>query len=977
MDTREPLRASNERGIAMITTLLVMMLVSALLIGFTALVVGDQRFRFIDRDRTQSFYAASAGLEKLTADLGNLFFIFVAPTASQISALTVTPPSIPGATFKKSDNTTGYQITSQNLGSTTISSGPYQGLYALITLYTMDVTARTPTGGETHLQRQTETVAIPVFQFGIFSDVDLSFFAGPNFNFGGRVHSNGNLFLAEGSGATLTLSDKVTAVKEVIRQRLQNGVSIDAQPHTGTVNVATAPNAYRALARTEGSVVDGVNSALNDPTWHNISLSTYNGYIRNGRTGAKALNLPLLTFGGVNNDLVRRPVKNENVDNVTLYGERFYTKASLRILLSDTVADITDLPGLDTAKQPILLDGNWNAAAPNNGIAYGPINASHPPIATSPGPQTATTSGATAAGATSIGVVNIPAFYQTPSLTINGMNVPCTKATATSFRGCTTTASIPANANFAVTAAVTSGAGTITASTTTANTSTIAAGTNKTIQVVSTASFFPGFFWLSGTLVSCSGYDTTTAPPTFTTCTNVPAAASGSTITNYALSSAGTSQIGGYIKIELQDTANVWHDVTMEILNYGIGGPNLAGTACADPTPNAILRVQRLRDNGGSATCDYSGSINSNDYWPNTLFDAREALQRDCGTGANCTAAGNMVLDGVMHYLTLDVANLSKWFNGTAPFAAGTGTTALSNSGFTVYFSDRRNNRDANSKETGEYGFEDFVNPLSPTGTPNNTLDAGEDVNASGTLDIYGRMPSYNGVASSVPPGAAAPLDINARPTTQLTQGQSQVNRAVLFRRALKLINGGLGNIVKPGLTVVAENPVYIQGNWNMNANPPPANDNHAATSVIADAVTLLSNSWNDNTSFTAPYNPANRNRNTQTYYRVAIVSGKGMSFPQPNNTANDFGTDGGAHNFLRYLENGDQAVNYLGSIATFYYNRQAVGTYKCCTTVYGAPTRNYSFDIDFLDATKLPPLTPVFRDLNTIGFSQEIRPGR
>ena len=68
--------------------------------------------------------------------------------------------------------------------------------------------------------------------------------------------------------------------------------------------------------------------------------------------------------------------------------------------------------------------------------------------------------------------------------------------------------------------------------------------------------------------------------------------------------------------------------------------------------------------------------------------------------------------------------------------------------------------------------------------------------------------------------------------------------------------------------------------------------------------------------------------------------------------------------------------VNYIGSIATFYFNRQAVGTYKCCTTVYGAPTRNFAFDTDFLDPAKLPPLTPMFRDINALGFTQETRPG-
>ena len=69
--------------------------------------------------------------------------------------------------------------------------------------------------------------------------------------------------------------------------------------------------------------------------------------------------------------------------------------------------------------------------------------------------------------------------------------------------------------------------------------------------------------------------------------------------------------------------------------------------------------------------------------------------------------------------------------------------------------------------------------------------------------------------------------------------------------------------------------------------------------------------------------------------------------------------------------------MNYRGSMATFYYNRQAVGTYKCCTTVYGPPPRNYTFDIDFLNPALLPPNTPVFRDLNAVGFAQEMRPGQ
>ncbi len=161
-----------------------------------------------------------------------------------------------------------------------------------------------------------------------------------------------------------------------------------------------------------------------------------------------------------------------------------------------------------------------------------------------------------------------------------------------------------------------------------------------------------------------------------------------------------------------------------------------------------------------------------------------------------------------------------------------------------------------------------------------------------------------------------------------------------------------------------------MQGDWNSyDAGASDFNGTDAATSVIADSVTLLSNSWQDTNSYLFPYNMGWRLRYSQVWYRMAIIGGKGAAFPWINYTGapTDFGTDGGAHNFLRFLENGDQPVNYMGATATFFYSRQAVGTYKCCTTVYGAPTRNFSFDANFNTPALLPPNTPVFRDMNAI----------
>ncbi len=275
-------------------------------------------------------------------------------------------------------------------------------------------------------------------------------------------------------------------------------------------------------------------------------------------------------------------------------------------------------------------------------------------------------------------------------------------------------------------------------------------------------------------------------------------------------------------------------------------------------------------------------------------------------------------------------------------------------------------------------------------------FDAGEDMNGNGAQDIYGQDPRY--VSNIAPFGSAA------RPWTQLTWQQARANRPVFFRRALKLTHGARTQLPfngSQGLTVVSENPVYIEGNYNActpgnaagtctETGGPfgPTGNGHVSAAVIADAVTLLSSSWNDIGSFINPHslshttaNVANAQRNaTTTWYRVAIIAGKGIPFPRPTNNTGadhtDYGTDGGAHNFLRFIENwGGSALNYRGSIVSFFTSRQATGSYKCCDIVYGAPDRGYNFDVEFLSPPLLPPRTPMFRDINTLTFRQLLRP--
>jgi len=1038
-------RRNDEHGIALIAALMVMLLMSALMIGFTTIVMSDQRFRGIDKDRNRAYYAAQSGLEKLTVDLGNLFLTNVAPTNAQIAALANNPPAIANVTFSAAAPLKPYNaalLTCDNQGHTTcngtIQNGPYQGLIALKKVYGLDAIAKTVNGGEAHLTRKVESVAIPVFQFGTFSDVDLSLFAGATFSFGGRIHTNGNLFLAAQDNATTTMTDKVTAVGDVIRPRMQNGLAI-ANGFTGTIKAATAPNTYRAVQPAEGSLTDGVGSAPNN-NWSNISLTTYNGYIRNGGcppgagcpvpprgTGAKRLDLALVAVGGSNPDLVRRPPQAEDVNNPVLFGERMYSKVSVRILLSDTAADITNLPTV-TATAPVRLGdeiaggttADWSVNG-NQPAGYGPVDATHPPIARSPGVRTVTLSADTANNSpnqnVSVQAPFVPPYNSPNSLKFDMFTSPanlaanviyqtiaCKSVTATQFKTCSLPAGgAVANANAGYIIRANDGS---VINRTVALTAGTGGGVGVDYTVATTAPIAANTFWLqnSGTqtwnVVTCLGVNSNNVSGgpvlQWQNCSNVPLAKSnangGRGITTAQLVAQDTGTIGGFIKIEIQKNNRTWQDVTMEVLNWGFGAPNQEGQTCDDPSPNAILRIQRLRDNGG--TCHYSQvsnpapngvgvTTNSYDYWPQTIFDTREALLREPTMAAPAPAASNILFGGVMHYIALDVGNLKKWFARQAPYGASSGNLVLTdNGGYSVYFSDRRsNNRDVNGLETGEYGWEDIVNPADATGQPNNQLDAGEDVNGDGVLDTYGQFPNFQGVRNALPPGAVAPFDNPANITPLKTLGRSaaMTSRAYLFRRALKLINATAGNVPMPGFTVVSENPVYIHGDWNWNAAT-QVTDPHSETSVIADAVTLLSNAWTDANAFKNPYDATQRVRATN-WYRLAIIAGKPPAFPWPaaGNPNATFGTDGGAHNFLRYLETGAAPLttNYLGSIATFYYSRQATGTYKFgASAVYSAPNRNYNFDTDFLDPAKLPPLTPMFRDLNALGFTQEIRPG-
>jgi hypothetical protein len=914
-------------------------------------------------------------------------------------------------------------------------------------------------------------VAVPIFEFGIFSDSDLSFHAGANFNFGGRVHTNGNLFLAEDGGNTVNMNDHVTAAKGIIRDQLANGYTMGVYPSTSCqyssaycayVNVLTATNGCPAtltgaqtgncltLQLNQGSVEQGPGSTEN-PNWSALSLTTYNGFIQDGTTGAKVLNIAI-ALPGISAKpiaMIQRPPYTESPSSA-LGMARFYNEASLRILLSDTSADIMSLPGIDNTEYPYPLaelastngyptgSGNYtiqrNATIPatycpqNSNCTLPPGDACHPPLAESVGAAT-DSNYMTAAGTTLLGgyikiemnLASSPGTWKDVTEEILAQGISRDEASGTAMAAATTSGpssggSLAATTGYYYTVTATNAYGESVGTQTTKVTTT---SNNKTITLT----------WPAVT--GATGYNVyrTTTSGTYT--------GTGNGVINLVVGTAqGTSWVSPY-------------SPTATFTDSGaIALTSTSGPPSSPCTNNSIIHLEEAATGVNLTSSSASNLMNvltPTNFVPINMYDPREGEVRDVAGEVNGSGTYTASLNGIMNLVEVDVHNLQQWFAGkiaTSGVYAFNGPDAINNSGYILYTSDRRMNcndsqYDLEGKctsgfgETGGFGNEDIINEANANGAPNQTLDSGEDVNGNGVLDYYGTYAHPIAAPASVTPAgqtstwnslitSMADTSTGHPAFVRITGTQAQDNSVVIFRRALRLVNGTLGNLpplaaanpstgtacsggTAGGFSVASENPIYVQGDYNSSvANG--YNDAfplcHVPAAVMGDAVTLLSNNWTpgaqsgstsgDYSSFASPTwqtnktgcnSSVNARCATTTYYRMAVMAGKTIPFPAYSGTtallnwgAADTGSDGGIHNFLRYVEDwGNATLNYVGSLASFYISQQGTGIYKCCNTVYSPPTRNYSFDTDFQSITKLPPGSPRFTDVNALSYYQSV----
>src|ERR1700716_1299986 len=84
---------SNERGAALATELIVLPLLACISMTVLAVVTHEARIAGSDLQRTQTFYAAAAGMEKMTADFSSLYARTSRPTQAQFNAIADSYPT--------------------------------------------------------------------------------------------------------------------------------------------------------------------------------------------------------------------------------------------------------------------------------------------------------------------------------------------------------------------------------------------------------------------------------------------------------------------------------------------------------------------------------------------------------------------------------------------------------------------------------------------------------------------------------------------------------------------------------------------------------------------------------------------------------------------------------------------------------------------------------------------------------------------
>lgn len=261
----------NRRGFALESTIVVMVLLTVLIGAAVTASVMTQRTAGVDYRGSRVAYATEAGADNVMAQL-EVAMVDGIVTPAELAALT--PPVVPGFTYTAVSAVAGAAV------PRTITSGPYAGLIGLNQPIDITVEARDPLQNRARDIVTVNAQSIPLFQFGVFYEEDLEIHNGPQLDFMGWIHTNGNLYLTPNNGPT-NFHSLITTPDSIFEQRKASNAintNIFIDDASGVAHQLT----FDSRNPPPGGFVAG-------------SQATFNGRVMTGESGVTPLRLPLPT----------------------------------------------------------------------------------------------------------------------------------------------------------------------------------------------------------------------------------------------------------------------------------------------------------------------------------------------------------------------------------------------------------------------------------------------------------------------------------------------------------------------------------------------------------------------------------------------------------------------------------------------------------------------------------------------------------
>jgi hypothetical protein len=342
----------SQTGIALMTILAFMSVISVLAATYTLTIRADTALRGgVVRERA-SFYAAEAGLNNAMAEVREFFANQTPPGAAYTDSLVLDTGAY--------QRTVEYQIApvpgKNPAPPSLIPIGqPFAGLYTIPSEYTITSVAKNSIGDqETRLGAQFAINSVPIFQFMAFSENTLDVQNAPPMVVSGRIHTNGDLYL--NTWSTLTIGDRrsppnlppdnpfvqISAAGDIYRGGLANDcmgtITVDKQEDA----VAPTPDLDPLDLPCSGTGPAVVDAA---------TRVTFLGSLQAGVDRLQVPGVFTLTRGesGVSGGL-------------------FWERADLRIVLNNTASRVTNFCGLNIPNPGLYAIEVQNADGSRNTV---------------------------------------------------------------------------------------------------------------------------------------------------------------------------------------------------------------------------------------------------------------------------------------------------------------------------------------------------------------------------------------------------------------------------------------------------------------------------------------------------------------------------------------------------------------------------------------------------------------------------------